>query len=163
MDQWAESPAPKRFFGEEALVSKEKLIAAYNGWTEQVKRDVPEEKLLIFHPAQGWKPLCEFLGVPVPDVPFPRSNARKAMHKRRCFIVFFGILQLIFFPILIVSWIVFWWRDGFRDVERKEAHDDETATTLEINDEECKTKNDVLPSESNQYENEQEIKKSLVQ
>jgi len=163
MDQWGDSPVPRRFFGEEALLSKEKLIEAYNEWTEQVKRDVPEEKLLIFHPAQGWKPLCEFLGVPVPDVPFPRSNARKAMNRRECCIVFFGIIQLIFFPLLIVNWIVFWWRDGFRDVEKKEADDDETATTLEIDDGECKTKNDVIPNKSNQCENEQEIKKSLVE
>jgi len=24
--------------------------------------------------SQGWQPLCDFLGVPVPDAPFPRTN-----------------------------------------------------------------------------------------
>jgi len=163
MDQWADSPIPRKFFGEEALLSKEKLIEAYNEWTEQVKRDVPEEKLLIFHPAQGWKPLCEFLGVPVPNVPFPRSNARKAMDRRECCMVFFGIIQIIVFPLLIMNWILFWWRDGFRNVENKEANDVETATTLKINDGERKTKNDVILSESHQDEKEQEIKNSCVE
>lgn len=158
MDQWADSPVPRRFFGEEALSSKEKLIEAYSEWTEQVKRDVPEEKLLIFHPAQGWKPLCEFLGVPIPDVPFPRSNARKAMNRRECCIVFFGIIQLIVFPLLVVNWILFWWQDGFRDVEKKK-DDDVTAITLEVKDGECKTKNNEVISDASQYENGDEIKK----
>ncbi|MCA9698204.1 MAG: hypothetical protein KC431_11820, partial [Myxococcales bacterium] len=26
---------------------------------------------------QGWAPLCEFLGVPVPDLPFPHVNDRQ--------------------------------------------------------------------------------------
>jgi len=163
MNRWADSPVARRFFGEEAFLSKEKLIEAYNEWTEQVKRDVPEEKLLIFHPAQGWKPLCEFLGVPVPNVPFPRSNNREAMKRRHCCIVFIGIIRIIIFPLLILNWIVFWWRDGFRDVEKKEADGDEKATTLEINDGVRITKNDVIPSESDQYKNEQEIKKSHVE
>ena len=34
---------------------------------------------------QGWKPLCEFLGVPEPDMDFPHSNDtefQKKMHRR---------------------------------------------------------------------------------
>lgn len=37
---------------------------------------LPPERLLVFHPKQGWEPLCEFLGVPVPPEPFPRVNSR---------------------------------------------------------------------------------------
>lgn len=29
----------------------------------------------------GWEPLCEFLGVPVPNQPFPRANDTAAMEK----------------------------------------------------------------------------------
>lgn len=32
-------------------------------------------QVLEFSVKQGWEPLCEFLGVPVPDVPFPRVNS----------------------------------------------------------------------------------------
>jgi hypothetical protein len=37
---------------------------------------LPAERLLSFHPKMGWEPLCAFLGVDVPDVPFPRVNSR---------------------------------------------------------------------------------------
>lgn len=41
---------------------------------EEVKRVVPADRLLLFNLADGWGPLCKFLGVPVPDVPFPHIN-----------------------------------------------------------------------------------------
>ena len=37
---------------------------------------LPSDRLLVFSPKEGWKPLCAFLGVPVPDAPFPRVNSR---------------------------------------------------------------------------------------
>lgn len=54
--------------------SKEKCIAAYKEHVAKVKATVPADKLLCFSVKDGWEPLCEFLGVPVPDQPFPRSN-----------------------------------------------------------------------------------------
>ena len=39
-----------------------------------VRAEVPPDRLLEFEVAQGWGPLCEFLGAPVPDEPFPRLN-----------------------------------------------------------------------------------------
>ena len=54
--------------------------AFMTGWFERRNQEVidtlPAERLLIYSPRQGWKPLCSFLGVPVPDVPFPRVNSR---------------------------------------------------------------------------------------
>ncbi|CAN0156386.1 unnamed protein product [Ascophyllum nodosum] len=43
----------------------------------QVKATIPAEKLLEFSMKDGWQPLCTFLGVPVPKVPFPKSNSRE--------------------------------------------------------------------------------------
>lgn len=43
---------------------------------QQVIDALPRERLLVFSPTEGWKPLCAFLGVPVPDAPFPRVNSR---------------------------------------------------------------------------------------
>jgi len=37
---------------------------------------LPPERLLVFSPKDGWEPLCAFLGVAVPDGPFPRVNSR---------------------------------------------------------------------------------------
>jgi hypothetical protein len=39
-----------------------------------VRRTVPAKQLLIFEVKQGWGPLCDFLGVPVPAGEFPRVN-----------------------------------------------------------------------------------------
>lgn len=43
---------------------------------EEVIASLPPERLLVFHPKDGWEPLCSFLGVDVPDCPFPRVNSR---------------------------------------------------------------------------------------
>ena len=37
---------------------------------------IPKERLLVYEAGQGWEPLCAFLGVPVPDAPFPHVNTR---------------------------------------------------------------------------------------
>lgn len=41
---------------------------------ELMKKLVPEERLLVYRVGEGWEPLCEFLGVKVPDVSFPHVN-----------------------------------------------------------------------------------------
>jgi len=33
--------------------------------------------VLVFQAKDGWEPLCDFLGVPIPEGPFPRSNSRQ--------------------------------------------------------------------------------------
>jgi hypothetical protein len=48
--------------------------ALFDRYSEQVKRDIPPERLLIFDVGNGWEPLCAFFGVPVPQTPFPREN-----------------------------------------------------------------------------------------
>lgn len=54
---------------------RETCLAAYAAHNAAVIRDVPPERLLVFNVADGWAPLCGFLGVPVPDTPFPRVNS----------------------------------------------------------------------------------------
>ena len=39
------------------------------------------ERLLVYSPKEGWEPLCSFLGVPVPDEPFPRVNSRDELNQ----------------------------------------------------------------------------------
>lgn len=52
-------------------------IATFKQWNESVKATVPANKLLVFEVKQGWQPLCDFLGVPVPDTEFPHANSRE--------------------------------------------------------------------------------------
>jgi hypothetical protein len=44
--------------------------------TEEVKRIIPQERLLIYEAGEGWGPLCQFLGAPVPEIPYPMENSR---------------------------------------------------------------------------------------
>jgi hypothetical protein len=50
------------------------LIEAFNRYNEQVRRDVPADRLLVWEVKDGWEPLCEFLEVDVPDAPLPNIN-----------------------------------------------------------------------------------------
>jgi hypothetical protein len=57
-------------------LDRERSIAAYRRNNAQVRATLPADRLLVFTPSDGWGPLCDFLGVPVPATDFPRSNAR---------------------------------------------------------------------------------------
>ena len=50
--------------------------------TEAVIAGVPQDRLLVFNVAEGWAPLCGFLGVPVPDTPYPRENSTQEFQTR---------------------------------------------------------------------------------
>lgn len=56
-------------------------IEVFKQHIEAVKGTVPAEKLLVYNVVEGWKPLCAFLGVPVPDQPFPHLNTRAAIQQ----------------------------------------------------------------------------------
>mmetsp|Transcript_94589 Transcript_94589/g.276443 ORF Transcript_94589/g.276443 Transcript_94589/m.276443 type:complete len:267 (-) Transcript_94589:93-893(-) len=49
-------------------------LDGYEAFNAEVKRAIPPERLLVFNVKEGWGPLCEFLGLPVPEAPFPRVN-----------------------------------------------------------------------------------------
>jgi hypothetical protein len=50
------------------------MIDAMERWNDEVMRTVPADRLLVWHPEDGWEPLCAFLEVPVPDEPLPNVN-----------------------------------------------------------------------------------------
>jgi hypothetical protein len=54
--------------------SEQQLAAGMEAFNEQVKRTVPAERLLVWEPQDGWEPLCQALGVPVPSEPLPHVN-----------------------------------------------------------------------------------------
>ncbi|KAF3479420.1 uncharacterized protein GIQ15_06396 [Arthroderma uncinatum] len=51
------------------------LIRSFEEHNERVRSAVPKEQLLEFRADQGWGPLCEFIGVPVPECPYPHLNS----------------------------------------------------------------------------------------
>jgi hypothetical protein len=57
-------------------------IEVFNQLNEDVKERVPAERLLVYDVKEGWEPLCEFLGVEVPEgKPFPHLNDTEAFRK----------------------------------------------------------------------------------
>ena len=52
---------------------RQALIEAMNRWNDEVKATVPADRLIIWQPQDGWEPLCEAVGVPVPDEPLPHA------------------------------------------------------------------------------------------
>jgi hypothetical protein len=59
-----------------AGLNQEELARAYVAHNEAVKAAIPASRLLVYQVKDGWGPLCQFLGVPVPAEPFPRTNHR---------------------------------------------------------------------------------------
>ena len=58
-------------------LEREDLMKAFVAHNEAVKKTIPASQLLVYEVKEGWEPLCAFLGVPVPDEPFPRTNRRE--------------------------------------------------------------------------------------
>lgn len=56
---------------------KDSIIAAFEAHEASVKAAIPAERLLVHSAKDGWAPLCAFLGVPVPDEPYPRTNTKE--------------------------------------------------------------------------------------
>jgi len=62
-------------------------VAAYEAHNAAVIKSIPAERLLVYELGSGWEPLCAFLGLPVPDVPYPQVNAAGGMA------IFFGRIR----------------------------------------------------------------------
>ena len=82
-------------------------IKVFERHTEEVKRRVPPEQLLVYEVGQGWGPLCEFLGVEVPEEPFPRLNDAAEMQRR---VRIVRAIALVPYALLVLLAVVFFLR-----------------------------------------------------
>ncbi|KAI2818928.1 hypothetical protein CBS63078_3626 [Aspergillus niger] len=87
-------------------VSREKYREHY----ALVRRLTPPERLLEFRLSEGWGPLCEFLGKPVPDVPFPHLNEKKWLDEKVRIVMWRGMMRLgwrvglwVFGPVVVAA------------------------------------------------------------
>jgi len=64
---------------DDSMDDRARAIERYNAHLEEVRAGIPADRLLDFSVDQGWEPLCDFLGVPVPETPFPQVNEREHM------------------------------------------------------------------------------------
>lgn len=58
-----------------------------------IRAAAPKDRLLEYRLGDGWEPLCEFLGMDVPDVPFPRINERADQEERMKAFMYAGVQQ----------------------------------------------------------------------
>jgi hypothetical protein len=56
------------------FADRDAAIAAYRRNEDDVRRSIPADRLFVWHPGDGWGPLCDALGLPEPAEPFPHTN-----------------------------------------------------------------------------------------
>lgn len=61
---------------------RENAVAVYERHNAEVRRTITAERLLVYDAAQGWEPLCGFLGVPAPAESFPHANTTEDFRRR---------------------------------------------------------------------------------
>jgi len=74
-DEWMS--AVVRMLGQrfsDQLEDKDAMVEALEKHNATVRAGVPKERLLEWTAADGWEPICERLGLPVPSEPFPKVN-----------------------------------------------------------------------------------------
>ncbi|KAK5991446.1 hypothetical protein PT974_09728 [Cladobotryum mycophilum] len=80
-------------FGYDHGKEKYKALAWFNGMYKEFRDHISAERRIEFCVQDGWKPLCEHLGVPIPmikdekdgkmvEAPFPRVNDRVSFNNR---------------------------------------------------------------------------------
>jgi hypothetical protein len=57
------------------VADRQHALAAYERHNAEVQAAFPPGRLLTYEISEGWDPLCQFLGRPVPGVAFPHENS----------------------------------------------------------------------------------------
>ena len=81
---------------------KESAKIVYYEHIESVKKTIPSDKLLIYHVNKGWGPLCEFLNVAVPEIPFPKVNDTAEMLRKFAIIKSLPYVFILFMTTILV-------------------------------------------------------------
>lgn len=56
-------------------------IAIFEEHNQKLSETIPARDLLVFDVSEGYGPLCNFLGLPVPETPFPHANDRASIKR----------------------------------------------------------------------------------
>jgi len=71
----------------ENYLNPEVLRQNYVEYIENVINTIPSDRLLQFNVKQGWGPLCEYLGHPIPEgIPFPHVHTRAKLEGEMYFL-----------------------------------------------------------------------------
>lgn len=64
---------------QDTMEDRARAIARHDAHLQELRAELPAERLLVFSVDQGWGPLCRFLQVPEPTEDFPNVNERDHM------------------------------------------------------------------------------------
>jgi len=101
------------------------MLGRYNAYVQDVKDSCPPERLLVFRAEDGWEPLCSFLRVPVPNIPYPRVNDAQEFSRRMEHVTTVGYTVLFF---MVLSYSLQW-----LGAKGKRKGQSETSTTSDTN------------------------------
>ncbi len=62
-------------------LERDHAISVFERHNQEMVKLLPPKQLLVYRISDQWGPLCGFLGIPVPDCPFPHQNDRVAFQK----------------------------------------------------------------------------------
>lgn len=91
---------------------------AFHQHYARVRKAAPEERLLSYRVAEGWEPLCKFLGEEVPKEEFPRVNDARSfvwIHRVMWYLAFakmVGKVALMASPMLAAVGLGVGWQRG---------------------------------------------------
>jgi len=87
-------------FHDKQLQEESTAIQFYHDWNNTISTSISPSNLLVFDVRSGWGPLCQFLGCPQPETPFPRLNDSSELVKHQIYLSFFiAVILLVLFGI----------------------------------------------------------------
>ena len=66
---------------DDRMTEREHATRVFRRHIAEVQAEIAADRLLTFDLSDGWEPLCDFLGVAVPEIPFPKTNSSKQFHE----------------------------------------------------------------------------------
>ena len=91
----------------QGVESDKERMKKFDEWNKAVIEYVPKERLLVYQVKEGWAPLCKFLNVEEPNIPFFYKNKTKNMRHMSRFINTMFVFVLIFIIVVIISSVFF--------------------------------------------------------
>lgn len=68
------------------LADKEFSIDLFRRHQKEVIDTIPAHRLLVYEASEGWGPLCDFVGVKVPNATYPHGNTIEEFRSRKSFL-----------------------------------------------------------------------------
>jgi len=91
----------------ENYLDRDVLRQKYIEYNKEVQDSIPSERLLTFNVKQGWGPLCEFLGHPIPQgIHFPHVHTRSKLEGEMFFLRMVTWVWKLFEVVLFASFFI---------------------------------------------------------